>query len=106
MSKPSKVGTFANMSKVAPWDAANALISDALPEDKSVFTSKLCDGGDGGGGGDDDGCDGDGGDGDVLKVFPKILFHTYLAPGLRTGCTGKQGLPTCQLRRRTLRNNF
>ena len=75
---------------------------------QSVY-SKLCDGDDGGV--DSDGCEGDGGDGDgydgdVLKVFPKILFHTYLAPGLQTGCTGRQGLPTCQLRRRTLRNNF
>ena len=40
------------------------------------------------------------------KCFQHIFVHTYLAPGLRTGCTGKQGLPTCQLRRRTLGKNF
>ena len=28
--------TFANMSKVAPWEAANALISDSLPENKNL----------------------------------------------------------------------
>ena len=46
------------------------MISDALPEDKSVFTSKLCDGG---------GDDGDGDDGDVPKVLSIYSFtRTWL----------------------------
>ena len=53
------------------------MISEALPEDKGVFTSEKYDGGDdgdGGGGGDDGGGgNGDGCDGDVLKVFPTYI---------------------------------
>ena len=32
----TSVFTFANMSKVAPWEAANALISESLPENKNI----------------------------------------------------------------------
>ena len=88
----SKVGTFANMSNVAPCDAANALISDALPENKRVLISKLCDAGVGGGGGDDG--DGDGCDGDVPKVFPTYSFtRTWLLGSELVAREGKD----CQL---------
>ena len=80
------------MSNVAPCDAANALISDALPENKSVITSKLCDAGDGGGGGD--GGDGDGCDGEVPKVLPIHSFTgTWLLGSKLVAREGKD----CQL---------